>query len=95
MPAATPRIYFRPLCQHELLLVISTLKAGSLCRVMLTMATRSMFFILSEKKHKIVEILALLQLSNYKMCKVGMLFCILYNLQFNVNYNTEHFVNRF
>ena len=97
MPAATPRIYFRPLCQHEVLLVISTLNARSLCRVMLTMATRSMFFILSEKKHKIVEIFALLttQLSSYKMCKVGILFCILYKLQFNVNYNTKHFVNRF
>ena len=47
---------------------------------MLTMATRSMFFFyFSEKMHKIVEIFALLttELSSYKMCKVGMLFCTL------------------
>ena len=25
MPAATPRFYFQPLCQHEVLRVISTL----------------------------------------------------------------------
>ena len=31
MPAATPRFYFQPLCQHEVLRVISTLHAGSLC----------------------------------------------------------------
>ncbi len=31
MPAATPRFYFQPLCQHEVLRVISTLNAGSLC----------------------------------------------------------------
>ncbi len=49
-------------------------------RVMLTMATRSMFFFyFSEKRHKIVEFFALLttELSSYKMCKVGMLFCTL------------------
>ena len=28
MPAATPRFYFQPLCQHEVLRVISTLNAG-------------------------------------------------------------------
>ena len=47
---------------------------------MLTMATRSMvFFIFRKKRHKIVEIFALLttELSSYKMCKVGMLFCAL------------------
>ena len=45
-------------------------------RVMLTMATRSMFFYFSEKRHKIVEMFALLttELSSYKMCKVGMLY---------------------
>ena len=31
MPAATPRFYFQPLRQHEVLRVISTLNAGSLC----------------------------------------------------------------
>ena len=79
MPAATPRFYFQPLCQHEVLRVISTLNAGSLCSRHVTMATRSVFFIFSEKRHKIVEIFALLttELSSYKMCKVGMLFCIL------------------
>ena len=47
---------------------------------MLTTATRSMFFLFFRKKrHKIVEIFALLttELSSYKMCKVGMLFCAL------------------
>ena len=54
MPAVTPRFYFQPLCQHEVLVtvlrVISTLNAGSLCRVMLTIATRSMFFYSFGKK---------------------------------------------
>ncbi len=45
MHAATPRLYFQTLCQHEVFRVISTMNAGSLCRVMLTMATRSMFFL--------------------------------------------------
>ena len=31
MAAATPRFYFQPLCQYEVLRVISTLNAGSLC----------------------------------------------------------------
>ncbi len=31
MPAATPRFHFQPLCQHEVLRVISTLNTGSLC----------------------------------------------------------------
>ncbi len=37
------------------------------------------FFYFSEKRHKIVEFFALLttELSSYKMCKVGMLFCTL------------------
>ncbi len=30
-PAATPCFYFQPLCQHEVLRVISTLNAGTLC----------------------------------------------------------------
>ncbi len=79
MHAATPRLHFQTLCQHEVLRVISTMNAGSLCRVMLTMATRSMFFLFFGKRHKIVEIFALLttELSSYKMCKVGMLFCAL------------------
>ena len=36
----------------------------------------------SAKGHKIVEILALLttKLSSYKICKVGMLFCVLWAL---------------
>ncbi len=53
MPAATPRFYFQPLCQHEVLRVISTLNAGSLC----SWQHDQCFFILSEKRHKIVEIL--------------------------------------
>ena len=31
MPAATLRLYFQPLCQHEVFRLISTLNAGSLC----------------------------------------------------------------
>ena len=31
MPAATPRLYFQTLCQHEVFWVISTMNAGSLC----------------------------------------------------------------
>ncbi len=55
------------------------MNAGSLCTRHVTMATRSMFFLFSEKKHKIVEFFALLptELSSYKMCKVGMLLCTL------------------
>ena len=54
------------------------------------------FLIFRKKRHKIVELFAPLttEISSYKMCKVGMLFCTL-RLQFNVNYNTERFVNRF
>ncbi len=79
MPAATPRLYFQTLCQHEVFRVISTVNAGSLCTRHVTMATRSMFFYFSEKRHKIVEFFALLttELASYKMCKVGMLFCTL------------------
>ncbi len=42
------------------------------------MATRKCFFNFLVKGHKIGEILALLttELSSYKICKVGMLFCI-------------------
>ena len=36
--AATPRLYFQLLYQHEVLQVISTLNAG-FARIMLTMAT--------------------------------------------------------
>ncbi len=70
MLAATPRLYFEPLSQHEVFRVMSTLNAGN---------TINLFFILLEKRHKIIEIFALLttELSSYKMCKVGMLFCIL------------------
>ena len=64
---------------------------------MLTIGTRPMFFIFSEKRHKIVEIFALLttEISSYEMCKVGICYFAFFRLQFNVNYNTERFVNRF
>ncbi len=55
------------------------MNAGSLChRVMLTMATRSMFFFIFRKKG--IEFFALLttELSSYKMCKVVISFCTLY-----------------
>ncbi len=80
MPAATPRLYFQSLCQHEVLRAISMLNAGSLCSRHVNYGnTINVFFIFSQKRHKIVEIFALLttELSSYKMCKVGMLFCIL------------------
>ncbi len=56
-----------------------TLSSSSEPSVCYSVAARSMFFIFSEKRHKIVEIFALLatELSSYKMCKVGILFCIL------------------
>ena len=58
MPAATPRFYFQPLCQHEVFRVISTLNAGSLCTRHVNYGnTINVFFIFSEKRHKIVEIL--------------------------------------
>ncbi len=70
---------------------------------MATMATRSnwinvFYFFFSGKRHKIVEFFALLttELSRYKMCKVGTVcYFAFFRLQFNVNYNTERFVNRF
>ncbi len=58
MPAATPRFYFQPMCQHEVLRVISTLNAGYLCSRHVNYGnTINVFFIFSEKRHKIVEIL--------------------------------------
>ena len=79
MHAATPRLYFQTLCQHEVFRVISTMNAGSLCSRHVNYGnTINVFFYFSER-HKIVEIFALLttELSSYKMCKVGMLFCTL------------------
>ncbi len=78
MHAANPRLYFQMLCQHEVFRVISTMNAGLLCSRHVNYGnTTNGFFIFSEKRHKIVEIFALLntELSSYKMCKVGMLFC--------------------
>ncbi len=80
MHAATPRLHFQTLCQHEVLRVISTMNAGSLCSRHVNYGnTINVFFIFRKKRHKIVEMFALLttELSSYKMCKVGMLFCAL------------------
>ena len=80
MPAATPRLYFQTLCQHEVFRVISTMNAGSLCTRHVNYGnTINVFFLFFGKRHKIVEFFALLttELSSYKMCKVGMLFCTL------------------
>ncbi len=79
MHAVTPRLYFQTLCQHEVFRVISTVN------------TINVFFYFSEKRHKIVEFFALLttELASYKC------YFALFRLQFNVNYNTELFVNRF
>ena len=57
MPAATPRFYFQPLCQHEVLRVISTMNAGSLCSRHVNYGNSiNVFLFFSEKRHKIVEI---------------------------------------
>ena len=80
MHAATPRLHFQTLCQHEVFRVISTMNAGSLCSRHVNYGnTINVFFIFRKKRRKIVEIFALLttELSSYKMCKVGMLFCAL------------------
>ncbi len=80
MHAATPRLYFQTLCQHEVFRVISTMNEGSLCSRHVNYGnTINVFFIFRKKRHKIVEIFALLttELSSYKMCKVDMLFCTL------------------
>ena len=53
MTAATPRLYFQTLCQHEVFWVISTVNAGSLCTRHVTMATRihdQSFFLFFGKK---------------------------------------------
>ena len=56
------------------------MNAGSLCSRHVNYGnTINVFFIFRKKRRKIVEIFALLttELSSYKMCKVGMLFCAL------------------
>ncbi len=61
MHAATPRLYFQTLCQHEVFRVKSTMNAGSLCSRHVNYGnTINVFFNFSEKRHKIVEIFALL-----------------------------------
>ena len=80
MPAATPRLYFQTLCQLKYFGLYINNERRLTLLTMLTMATRSMFFFyFSDKRRKIVEFFALLttELSSYKMCKVGMLFCTL------------------
>ncbi len=88
MHAATPRLHFQTLCQHEVF-SISTMNAGSLCsRHGYYGNTINVFLYFRTKRHKIVEIFALLttELSSFKMCKVGMLFCTLSG--FNLMYIT-------
>ncbi len=85
MPAATPRLYFQTLFQHEVFPTISTLNACSLSLRHGTVAnhTNTRFFkIFWTKGHTIVEILAFLtaELSSSKMYKVGMLFSIQWTL---------------
>ena len=89
MHAATPRLYFQTLCQHEVFRVISTVNAGSLCTRQLLWQHDQCFFIFRKKRHKIVEFVALLptELSSYKMCKVGMLFC---TLQASISCKLQH-----
>ena len=79
MPAATPRLYFQTLCQHEVFRVISTMNAGSLCTRHVNYGDTVNVFLFFGKRYKIIEFFALLttELSSYKMCKVGMLFCTL------------------
>ncbi len=82
MHAATPRLHFQTLCQHEVFRVIyiSTMNAGSLWSRHVNYGnTINVFFIFRKKRHKTVEFFAFLttELSSYKMCKVGMLFSTL------------------
>ncbi len=57
MPAATPRLYFQTLCQHEIFRVISTMNTGSLCSRHVNYGnTINVSIYFSEKRHKIVEI---------------------------------------
>ncbi len=79
MPAATPRFYFQASCHNmKYFGLYQHWTQAHFASVMLTMATRSMLFLSLRKRYKTVEILALLttELSSYKMCKVGLLFCI-------------------
>ncbi len=69
MLAATPRLYFQPLCQNEVLRVILTLNAGSFCSCHVNYGnTINVLCFFSEKRHKLVEILAL-YLQNYQVIK--------------------------
>ena len=79
MPTTTLRLYFQPLCQHEVFGLYQHCTQTHFARVMLTVATIKINGFFSKKRRKIVEIFALLttEISSYKMCKVGMLFCIL------------------
>ena len=55
MPAATPRLYFQTLCQHEVFRVIPTMNAGSLCTRHVNYGnTISVFWVFSEKRDKII-----------------------------------------
>ncbi len=56
MPAATPRLYFQTLCQHEVFRVISTMNGGSLCTRHVNYGNTINIFL----RHKIVEFFALL-----------------------------------
>ncbi len=50
MPAATPRLYFQTLCQHEVFRVIATMNAGAhFARVMLLWQHDQCFFIFRKK----------------------------------------------
>ena len=80
MPAATPCLCFLTLYQQEVLQTILILNAGLLCSRHFNHGNKiNVFPNFRTKRHKIVENLALLttELSNYKMCKVSMLFHIL------------------
>ncbi len=79
MHAETPRLHFQTLIQHEVFYIISTLNVGSHCLRHGNHDNTINIFIVWTKRHKIVEILALLttKLSSFKIYKVGMLFWIL------------------
>ncbi len=80
MPAATPRLYFQTLFQHEILRLYQhrTQAHGEHDAHVHHGNAINVFLIFWTKRHTIVDILALLntELSSSKIYKVGMLFSI-------------------
>ncbi len=58
MHAATSRLYFQTLCQHEVFRVISTMNAGSLCSRQVKGYEQQKILLLHLKKHEKISRLA-------------------------------------